>query len=234
VVRLSSNEDKEKAIASKYVVDNLIFDGQIIGIGTGTTVNIFIHLLSELVSTNELDIICIPSSFETKIQLAHMGLPIGTLVENGEVDIYVDGADIITQDLVLIKGGGAALTMEKIVAHAAQEFLVIADSTKYPRDLLSYPVPVEIIPLALNTVIKPIFELGGEFRLRYGTGKIGPVISDNGNIIGDITFRESYQPEKMERDLNAIPGVIENGIFSRVADKIVIGGEQVKVIKREK
>ncbi|MHA1302285.1 MAG: ribose-5-phosphate isomerase RpiA [Candidatus Heimdallarchaeaceae archaeon] len=231
---MSSNEDKEKAIASKYVVDNLIFDGQIIGIGTGTTVNIFIHLLSELVSTNELDIICIPSSFETKIQLAHMGLPIGTLVENGEVDIYVDGADIITQDLVLIKGGGAALTMEKIVAHAAQEFLVIADSTKYPRDLLSYPVPVEIIPLALNTVIKPIFELGGEFRLRYGTGKIGPVISDNGNIIGDITFRESYQPEKMERDLNAIPGVIENGIFSRVADKIVIGGEQVKVIKREK
>jgi ribose 5-phosphate isomerase A len=144
-------------------------------------------------------------------------------LEFPELDVYVDSADIITKDHVLIKGGGAALTKEKIMAKAAKEFIVIVDDSKYPRDLLSHPVPVELLPVAVNTIVQPIFNLGGEFELRYGKGKIGPIITDNGNCIGDISFSDHYDPAEIEKALNNIPGIIENGLFVSYAHRIIIG-----------
>lgn len=220
---MQSKKEIEKYIASKYVVDNLIFDDLIVGVGTGTTINIFIELLSEKINTDDLSIVCVPSSIETKLLLTQKGLTVSDIIENSEVDIYIDGADIVTKTYDLIKGGGGAMTMEKILASSAHEFIVIIDSEKYPKELLSHPVPVEIIPLAVNTVIKPLFELGGELKLRYGTGKIGPIISDNGNVLGDVVFRKEYNPKNMEKAINNIPGIIENGLFPEKADKIVIG-----------
>lgn len=218
-----SPTDKGKIHAAYKVANELIYDGFVVGIGTGSTIKFFIKALAELVDENELDIIAIPSSTETNLELVRAGLSVNSLVEYPELDVYVDSADIITEDYTLIKGGGGALTMEKIMSKAAQEFILIVDDTKYPKDITDFPVPVEIIPQAVNTVVQPIFNLGGEFKLRYGKGKDGPVITDNGNLIGDIQFKKIFDPVLMERELNNIPGIIENGIFASGADKIIIG-----------
>lgn len=229
-----SDQEKSKFLAAQKAAKEFIYDGFVVGVGTGSTVKYFIQQLGELVDKNELEIITIPSSSETHLELVKAGLPVSTLLEYPEINIYVDGADIITKDYVMIKGGGGALTIEKIIARASQEFLVIADSSKYPRDLLSYPVPVEIIKQAIITVLQPIFNLGGELQLRYGSGKKGPVITDNGNIIGDITFKKEYDPFNMELNLNNIAGIIENGLFPSDADKIIIGNKNnAKLIKRD-
>lgn len=229
-----SDQEKAKFLAAQKAAKEFIYDGFVVGVGTGSTVKYFIQQLGELVDKNELEIITIPSSAETHLELVKAGLPVSTLLEYPEITIYVDGADIITKDYVMIKGGGGALTLEKIIARASQEFLVIADSSKYPRDLLSYPVPVEIIKQAIITVLQPIFNLGGELQLRYGSGKKGPVITDNGNIIGDITFKQEYNPFNMEMNLNNIAGIVENGLFPSDADKIIIGKKNnAKLIKRD-
>jgi len=216
-------KEKAKALAAKKALEDFVFDDFVIGIGTGSTIKYFIKALSELVVQDELEIITVPSSFETHLELARSGLSISTLVEFPELDAYVDSADIVTEDYVLIKGGGGALTMEKIMAKAAKEFIVIIDNSKYPQDLLSHHVPIEILSLAVNTVVEPIYNLGGEFKLRYGEGKIGPVISDNGNVLGDITFNKHYNPKEIEIALNSIPGVIENGIFTLDIHRLIIG-----------
>ena len=218
-----SPSDKGKIHAAHKVANELIYDGFVVGVGTGSTIKFFIKALAELVDENELDITVVPSSTETNLELVRSGLSVNSLVEFPELDVCVDSADIITEDYVLIKGGGGALTMEKIMSKAAQEFILIADDTKYPKEINDFPVPIEIIPQAINTVVQPIYNLGGDFRLRYGKGKDGPVITDNGNLIGDIYFKTVFNPIVMEQELNNIPGVIENGIFSSGAHKIIIG-----------
>jgi ribose 5-phosphate isomerase A len=224
-------QEKAKALAAKKALEDFVFDDFVVGVGTGSTIKYFIKALAELVVRDELEIITIPSSFETHLELARVGLSISTLVEFPELNTYVDSADIVTSDYVLIKGGGGALTMEKIMAKAAKEFIVIVDNSKYPRELLSHPVPVEILPLTVNTVVEPIFKIGGEFKLRYEKGKIGPVISDNGNPLGDICFKQPYNPKEVETALNNIPGVIENGIFTLDIHRLIIGHpDSVEVI----
>ncbi|TFG11061.1 ribose-5-phosphate isomerase RpiA [Candidatus Heimdallarchaeota archaeon] len=231
---LSRKLEKEKLLASQKVARNFIYDEFIVGIGTGSTVRYFIQELGIIVEEEDMEIMTIPSSYETQLELVKANLPIGTLVEYPELEVYVDGTDIITKDFVLIKGGGGAFTREKILASASKEFIVIADSSKYPKELTSHPVPVEIIKEAISYVIQPIFNLGGELKLRYGSGKVGPVISDNGNIIGDIYFSNQYNPFEIEKELNNIPGIVENGLFPNGGHKIVIGrDETTDVIVRE-
>lgn len=226
----STKEQKKTQVALKAAKE-FIYDDFVLGIGTGSTVRYFIKAITELIEKNSLEIILIPSSLETQLELTRAGLSFSSLLEFPELDVYVDSADIITKDYILIKGGGAALTKEKIMAKAAKEFIVIADDSKYPRDLLSHPVPIELLPFAINTIIQPIFNLGGNFELRYGKGKIGPIITDNGNCIGDISFIEPYNPSEMEKALNNIPGIIENGIFASYAHRIIIGHkDKVEII----
>lgn len=226
--------EKEKILASQKVAKEFIFDGFTVGVGTGTTVKYFIQELGIIAEEENLEIVTIPSSIETHLELVKVGLPVGTLFDYPELEIYVDSADIITDDFILIKGGGGAFTKEKILASASKEFVIIADSSKHPKSLISFPVPVEIINDSINCIIQPIFNLGGELRIRYGSGKVGPVISDNGNIIGDIYFQKEYDPIMMEKELNNIPGIIENGLFPKGPHKIVIGqGNKTEVIVRE-
>jgi len=231
---LSLKREKEKLLASQKVARNFIYDEFVVGVGTGSTVKYFVQELGIVAEEEDMDIITIPSSYETELELVKANLPIGSLIEYPELEVYVDGADIITKDFVLIKGGGGAFTREKILSSSSKEFIVIADSSKYPKNLTSHPVPVEIIKEAMNCVIQPIFNLGGELKLRYGSGKVGPVISDNGNVIGDIYFSNQYDPFKIERELNNIPGVIENGLFPKGGHKVIIGrDETTDVIVRE-
>ena len=221
----NSTKEQEKTQAALKAANEFIYDNFVLGIGTGSTVKYFIKAIAELIEKNNLEIILVPSSLETQLELSRAGLFCSSLLEFPELDVYVDSADIITEDYILIKGGGAALTKEKIMAKAAKEFIVIVDDSKYPRDLLSHPVPVELLPFAINTIVQPIFNLGGEFELRYGKGKAGPIITDNGNCIGDISFSELYDPTKMEKALNNIPGIIENGLFVSYAHRIIIGNK---------
>ncbi|MHA1198272.1 MAG: ribose-5-phosphate isomerase RpiA [Candidatus Heimdallarchaeaceae archaeon] len=227
-------QEKEKLLAAQKAAKECIYDGFAVGVGTGSTVKYFIQELGILTEEEDLEIITVPSSNETHLELVKAGLPVGTLVEYPELEVYVDGTDIITEDFVLIKGGGGAFTKEKILASASKEFIVIADNSKYPKELNSHPIPVEIIDVAVNSVIQPIFSLGGELRIRHGTGKVGPVISDNGNIIGDIYFQKQYDPVVIEKELNNIPGIVENGLFPKGPHRILIGHEEkTKVIVRE-
>ena len=219
----NSAREQEKSHVALKAAKEFIYDDFVLGIGTGSTVKYFIKAITELIEKNGLDIILVPSSLDTQLELTKAGLSYSSLLEFPELDVYVDSADIITKDHVLVKGGGAALTKEKIMAKAAKEFIVIVDDSKYPRDLLSQPVPVELLPFAINTIVQPIFNLGGEFELRYGEGKIGPIITDNGNCIGDISFRNPYDPAEMEKTLNNIPGIIENGLFVSYAHRIIVG-----------
>lgn len=209
--------------AAKVAVEEFIYDNMVIGVGTGTTMQYFISHLKELIKSNNIDIVLIPSSYDTRFELRELSSIVSSLIEYPEIDLYFDGADLITTDFTLIKGGGGAMLREKLVASASQEFIVLVDETKYPKKLIEHPVPVEIIPEACNCVIKPIFELGGRLKLRYAKNKSGPVISDNGNIVGDVYFDQMFNPKKMERDLNNIPGILENGLFPSFCDKIIIG-----------
>ena len=151
-------------------------------------------------------------------------IPITTLEEH-DIDLSVDGADEVDLQFNLIKGGGAAHTKEKIVDYAAKEFIVIVDESKCVDTLGSFPVPVEVLPDASRVVIQALEDMGAECEIRMAQRKDGPVITDNGNFVIDAKFEEIESPACLEIDLNSIPGVVENGIFSDMVDKVIVGTE---------
>ncbi len=220
----------EKINAAKEAV-KLVKDGMAIGLGSGSTVELFVKELAKRVAEEGIELHVIPSSYQSHILAVQNGLNVTDLFQVDEPDICIDGADQVDGDFNLIKGGGAALTREKIVAYASREFYVIVDSTKVV-ERLSMPVPVEILPFAFGYVRKRIAELGGRCTLREGTGKLMPVISDNGNFIADCSF-DSIDAE-LARKLNGIPGLIEHGIFlSEMVDAVIVGhGEGASVLRK--
>jgi ribose 5-phosphate isomerase A len=148
------------------------------------------------------------------------------------VDIAVDGADEIDPDFNLIKGGGAAHTLEKIVDYSAEKLIIIADDSKIVNKLGKFPVPLEIISESRKPVFSTLEDMGADPKIRMAQYKDGPVISDNGNFIVDADFREIDNPIQLEKDLNSIPGVVENGIFSQMVDQVILGtSDGVKVLK---
>ena len=149
-------------------------------------------------------------------------IPITTLEEH-DIDLSVDGADEVDADFNLIKGGGAAHTKEKIVDYAAKEFIVIVDESKCVESLGDFPVPVEVLPDASRMVIQTLEDMGAVCEIRMAQRKDGPVITDNGNFVIDAKFDEIESPSHLEIDLNSIPGVVENGIFSQMVDKVIVG-----------
>ncbi|MBC7115226.1 MAG: ribose-5-phosphate isomerase RpiA [Archaeoglobi archaeon] len=209
----------------------LVEDGMVLGLGTGSTAEEFLLALSERIRSEELEIIGIPTSFRTKRRAIELGIPLSTLDEHPEPDLAVDGADEVTESLHAIKGGGGAHTMEKIVAYSSKKFLIIVDESKLSGKL-SRAVPLEIIPSATPLVERELSVLGARLILREGTGKYGPVISENGNLIADAVFREINNPEKLERELNAIPGVVENGIFSRCDEIHCSTRDGIRILKK--
>ena len=199
----------------------LIKDGQVVGLGTGSTTHHFIRFLGERVKNEDLDILGIPTSFQSLILAREAGIKITTLDEH-DINIAVDGADEVSPTLDLIKGGGAAHTLEKLVDSSADEFVVIVDESKMVDSLGEFPVPLEIIPDSLRLVKNAVTDMGGIPELRMGIQKDGPVITDNGNFVLDTKFDEIENPYELEIELNTIPGVLENGIFAGITDKVIV------------
>lgn len=199
--------------------------GSIVGLGTGSTTAYAIEYLGDRLKSGELkDIVGVPTSFQAEVLAKQYGIPLTTLDAIDHIDIAIDGADEVDPHKNLIKGGGAAHTREKVVDYLADRFIVVVDSGKLVDRLGSvFPVPVEVIPMALTPVMQAIKKLGGKPDLRMGVKKAGPVITDQGNMVIDVKFDTIDDPENLEKTLNNIPGVLENGIFVNCADLVLIG-----------
>ena len=199
--------------------------GMVIGIGTGSTAAYMIQFLGERLQSGQLkDIKGIPTSFQSTVLAKKYGVPLISLDEVDHMDIAIDGADEVDPQKNLIKGGGAAHTREKIVDSLADQFIVVVDSSKLVDKLGStFLLPVEVIPMAMAPVIRAIEKLGGQPELRMGVRKAGPVVTDEGNLVIDVKFDSIDNPAELEKSLNNIPGVLENGLFVGVADVILVG-----------
>ena len=204
-----------------YEAAKLVKDGDVVGLGTGSTTHYFIENLGIRIENEDITILGVPTSYQSFFLGRDSGIQITTLEEH-DVDIAVDGADEVDPKLNLIKGGGAAHTLEKIVDESAKRFVVIVDGSKIVSELGSFPVPVEVIPQATRTVKKHLIDMGGLPQLRMAERKDGPVVTDNGNFIYDVKFTIK-NPKKLEIELNTIPGVVENGIFSQIVDEVIVG-----------
>jgi ribose 5-phosphate isomerase A len=204
---------------------NRVKSGSIVGLGTGSTTAFAIQFLGDRLKSGELtDIKGVPTSFQASVLAKQYGIPLTTLDEIDKIDIAIDGADEVDPQKNLIKGGGAAHTREKIVDSLAQEFIVVVDSSKLVDRLGStFPLPVEVLPMAVTPVMNAIEKLGGKPELRMGVKKDGPVITDQGNMILDVDFGAIDNPPELEKLLNNIPGVLENGLFINVASVVLIG-----------
>ena len=213
-----------------YEAAKLVKDGDVVGLGTGSTTHYFIEKLGNRIKNEGISILGVPTSYQSFFLGRDSGIQITTLEEH-DVDIAVDGADEVDPRLNLIKGGGAAHTLEKIVDESAKKFVVIVDGTKIVSKLGSFPVPVEVIPQATRTVKKHLVDMGGLPELRMAERKDGPVVTDNGNFIYDVKFTIK-NPKKLEIELNTIPGVVENGIFSQIVDEVIVGRDDgIEILK---
>ncbi|MFQ4141233.1 ribose-5-phosphate isomerase RpiA [Chlorogloeopsis sp. ULAP02] len=203
----------------------LVKSGSIVGLGTGSTTAYAIQFIGERLQSGELqDIVGVPTSFQAEVLAKQYGIPLTTLDAIDHIDIAIDGADEVDPHKNLIKGGGAAHTREKVVDYLANQFVVVVDGGKLVDRLGSvFPVPVEVIPMAVTPVMQAIEKLGGKPELRMGVKKAGPVITDQGNMVIDVKFETIADPENLEKTLNNIPGVLENGIFVNCADVVLIG-----------
>lgn len=222
------SQDQMKQAVGQAAVDILLphlEDSSVIGVGTGSTANCFIDALAKHKGFFDG---AVASSEATAERLRSHGIQVHDLNSVASLDYYVDGADETNRHLELIKGGGAALTREKIVAAVARTFICIADESKLVDTLGAFPLPVEVIPMARSHVAREIVRLGGDPVYREG------VMTDNGNVILDVHNMQIHDPRKLEEQLNAIVGVVCNGLFAaRPADILLLGtAEGVQTLKR--
>ena len=205
-----------------YKAAEYVKDGMVLGLGTGSTTHFFIEKVGMRIRDEGINVMGIPTSFQSLLKAKEWNIPITTLEEH-DIDLSVDGADEVDHEFNLIKGGGAAHTKEKIVDYAADQFIVIVDESKVVDELGAFPVPVEVLPDASRMVIKELEDMGATCEIRMAQRKDGPVITDNGNFVIDAKCDKIESPSHLEIDLNTIPGVVENGIFSQMVDKVIIG-----------
>lgn len=221
------NQDQLKQAVAKAAIDYIrpfLAKDSIVGVGTGSTANFFIDMLAEL---RDEFAGAVASSEATAQRLQKHGIEVFDLNSVASLDFYIDGADEADPKLALVKGGGAALTREKIVAAVAKTFVCIADESKKVAVLGNFPLPVEVIPMARSYVAREIVKLGGDPVYRQG------VVTDNGNVILDVHNMQISQPVALENALNSIVGVVTNGLFAaRPADVLLLGTQQgVQTIK---
>jgi ribose 5-phosphate isomerase A len=208
--------DQAKQLVAQAAIEYIEWDW-VVGVGTGSTANLFIDELAKM--KNKIDG-TVASSEASAERLRRHGIKVYELDQVGDLPIYVDGADESTRHLHLIKGGGAALTREKIVAAASAKFVCIADDSKLVDMLGTFPLPVEVIPMSKSYIARQLVKLGGNPILREG------VITDNGNLIIDVHDLKIENPVELERQINQLAGVVTNGLFAqRGADVLLLGGE---------
>jgi ribose 5-phosphate isomerase A len=223
--------DKEKEAAARASV-RFVNDGDVVGLGTGSTAAHVVRFLGERVQAG-LKIVGIPTSVRTKELAASLGIPLTTLDECQQIDVAIDGADEFDPKLQLTKGGGGALLREKIIASASRQFVVIADSSKQVPVLGAFPLPVEVIPFAEALVAKKIEALGARVNVRQ-TPDGKPFITDEGHHILDCRFGRIPDPPMLARKLSDTPGVVEHGLFINMATVVLMGkGDRVEEFRRE-
>ena len=236
MVSLMSKELTEigkKNAANKAVEEN-VEAGMILGIGSGSTVVYAAKKIAEMNQNNNLNLKCIPTSFQSQQLIVENGLTLVSLDQYPEIDLDIDGADEIDNSLNLIKGGGGCLVQEKIIASASKKLVIIADYTKKSEFLGEHwrkGVPIEIIPLAHVPIMKRLEKLGGTPVLRMAQAKAGPVVSDNGNFIIDADFGIINNPLDLNLKLLQIPGVVDSGLFLGMAHTAYIGQKDGTVKK---
>lgn len=225
--RMSLEEAKE--LAARRAVDEHITDNAVIGIGSGSTVVYAVKRISEHVKDKNINVTCIPTSFQARQLIIEYKLTLGDLERNPALDFVFDGADEVDQNKVLIKGGGGCLLQEKVVASCSKELIVIADFTKNSQrlgDQYKKGIPIEIIPLAYAPIKKRVEDVhGGKCILRMAVSKAGPCVTDNGNFILDWHFDPAKDRDwnSINTSLKLIPGVVETGLFPNMATKIFFG-----------
>lgn len=217
-----------KKAAAEAAVNDLVKPGMKVGLGTGSTAFYAIKRVGELFRAGKLPgVLVVPTSFDTEILCQQEGLTVHTLNDApiaGALDVYLDGADEVDPQLNCIKGGGAAHMQEKIVCSASQVFVIIADESKKVGHLgTKFPVPLEIHSLARLTVTRTVEALGAKLTLRYGKGKQGPIVTDNGHFILDAVFDRPLDCAVMEPKLKSVVGVLEVGLFAGRASAAYIG-----------
>lgn len=220
--------ESAKRLAAYKAVDNHVSNGDVVGIGSGSTVVYAVDRLAERVSKENLQVICIPTSFQARQLIISNNLTLSDLEVHPEVDITIDGADEVDSNLSLIKGGGGCLLQEKIVASCSKKMVVIADYTKNSQKLgeqYKKGIPIEVSPMAYAPIQQKIHNLyGGRLTLRMAVNKAGPVVTDNGNFILDwVDYDQNLDWKKVNADIISIPGVVETGLFINLACKAYFG-----------
>ena len=222
---MSQLQIKMKEAVAKAAVDQ-IQDEMILGLGSGSTAALMIKALGQKIAIGALkNVVGVTTSFQGEVLASELGIPLRSLSAVSKIDLAIDGADEVDPAFQLIKGGGACHVQEKLVATLAERFVVVVDSTKLVETLnLDFLLPVEVLPGAWNQVQKTLIDLGAKSELRMATKKAGPVVTDQGNLILDLKFQKGIQePATLEKEINNIPGVLENGLFVDITDEVLVG-----------
>ena len=216
--------EMKQAVAEAAV--NKFNDGMVVGLGSGSTAALMIKCLGSKLASGQLkDIVGVTTSFQGEVLAAELSIPLLNFNAINKIDLAVDGADEVDPYFQLIKGGGACHLQEKLVATLAERFIVVVDSTKLVDCLnLDFPLPVEVVPTSWRQVQKELSSIGCTSELRLAQRKAGPVVTDQGNLILDLKMKGGIgDPAYMEKEINNIPGVLENGLFVNLADEVMVG-----------
>ena len=213
------NQNAIKEMVSRHAVEALVKSGMKLGLGTGSTAILAVRHIGALLRDGKLkNIMAVPTSFQTSIECEKCSIPVFTLNSKeigGALDLAIDGADEVDGNNQLVKGGGGALLLEKIVAYSSASCAIVVDESKLVESLgIKFPLPVEVVPDARVPVMLALRSFGAEVILREALRKTGPVITEHGNLLIDVRFSKAVDPEALETELNRIPGVVENGFFT--------------------
>ena len=224
---MSDFSEVKKALGT-HAADRFVRDGMKLGLGTGSTAIWAARRVAARLAEGSLrDIRAVVTSLQTELEARALGIPVFTLNDaalDSSLDLVIDGADEVDPAGNMIKGGGGALLMEKIIAYSARTLVIIVEEAKLsPRLCERFAIPVEVVVDAVAPVSKRLREMGGEVCLRMAMRKAGPVVTDLGNLLLDVTFRDAFDPRRMENELKLIPGVLEDGIFTKKPPQMVVG-----------
>jgi ribose 5-phosphate isomerase A len=218
-------QDQMKQAVAQAAVEQ-IHDGMVVGLGSGSTAALMIQALGAKLQRGELrDIVGVTTSFQGEVLAAELGIPLRSLNAIERIDLAIDGADEVDPSFQLIKGGGACHVQEKLVACRADRFVVVVDASKLVQTLnLGFLLPVEVLPGAWRQVQAQLAAMGGDAQLRMAVKKAGPVVTDQGNLVLDVKFAGGItDPVSLEKAINNLPGVLENGLFVNLTDQVLVG-----------